>query len=587
MCEYICCQLNTNVLIYDGEKHISLGQIKNEISHFKNGNIYGFGENLGDWQTLGMNTGTSFIADPARMTIDPPSKIQGLKFNYINGEDRGRIFIDTNGDAWAIGQSCNGRFDNTIAIGATTTEWVKIFDHIRMGKRAVRAWLDFTHSAILCEDNTVYAMGLNNNDMIIPDETANVMELTQVGHKISETQTITAVFTNLNGMMFLSKAGDMAFMGDNSSGSAGDGSTVNKPIGEITDVVSPMLPPSAPLTANKVSFEIEVQEETQTVYYTPSIDGTGSTYTRRVGSAQTYNQTLTLDAGRPFKLNVYFEDFGKINTFTMPIRFDQSKLEVVNGAGNPYSSTTGVVTPGAIGASVGIEQCFDVRDWNGGALGIGSRDGTYPKISNADGWVSVMGYSADANPIIQGKVKMFSISFRAKTTATNVAFAFADNDNYIGESAPIGAGYDETANGLENYSAFWSIYNSAGDGGESGYYDFKHEPFPIFAMKLVPMRALDMTLTYGDKDDKVTTTMPESETTYTPGWEINWGNSTVNYKLTANAYSNTAKTATGVSFPQVNWSYEIMRPSGANNLDRELEDVIQITEEQGTYVLYN
>lgn len=566
----------------------------------KNGKLFGYGMDGTSIHTLGVGTGQTHNSAPIELTnysdtltatgsdgtsttITLNSNLNGLKITYIATEDQGRTVVDSNGDVWGWGSNSYKRFGED----ASVIKHKKIFDHNVYQKKAVRTFISFTDVFVLCEDNTVYAIGRNANGMIVPGGGDYVTTPTQVATDISTEHTIVGVSPNDTSVMFLTKTGDTFFTGDNSTGGAGDGTTTSQPAGTTTTVSSSTMPPSEPLTKNGVSYEIELTEDNKTVYYRPTTSGGGTQYTKVVGNQTSTVDSLTVDAGRNFKLNVYFEDFGKINTFVMPIRFNPNQLEVVNGAGNAYSRTSEVVTPGAVGASVGIEQCFTVRDWKGGALAIGTKDGTYPKISNADGWVSVAGYSADSNPIIEGKVKMFSISFRARTTVTGngIAFDFATDENIPSDVSTLGNGYDITCNGLGHGLAYWSIYNSTGDGGESGYFTFKHEPFPKFNSKLVVLKALGMSLTYGDDNNPVTDTLKETDP-YSPGWNVNWSNSNVTYTLTADPYSDVNKTTPGASFPQVRWSFDTAQVTGANNLDRTWEDYIIIVDEQDTYVRF-
>lgn len=550
-----------------------------------NGKLYGFGKDNGGCQGVGLGDNVPYKETPA----DLSRVIDGLKghttrFISIASEDQGTVAVDEDGDVWGWGQNNSSRYGtgtNKITVDS------KIFDHNVFQKKAVKAWISFNRCVVLCEDNTVYAMGNNPNGLISPGVSGNVTYMTQVFTELSQSQTIVGVFPANYSQMAITKTGDMFFTGDNASGGAGNGTTTSAPAGTTTPVTSSTMPPSAPLTKNKVSYEIEITEDNKTVTYRPVTTGDGTQYLRTVGNATTTVNSLTVDAGRNFKLNVYFEDFGKLNTFVMPIRFHPNQMEVVNGAGRAYSRDSEVITPGAVGSSVGIEQCFTVRDWQGGALAVGTKDGTYPKISNADGWVSVAGYSADSNPIIQGKVKMFSISFRARTTVTGngIAFDFATDENVPADVATMGAGYDQTCNGLPHGLAYWSIYNASGNGGESGYFEFKHEPFPKFNSRLVVLQALGLSLTYGDNNNPVTDNLKDTDP-YNPGWNVNWSNSNVIYTLTADPYRDASKTQPGASFPQVRWKFDTAQVTGANNLNRTWEDYITILDQQDTYVRF-
>lgn len=547
----------------------------------EDGKLFAFGKDNNGTQGTGLGGTTDYTTTAANLSnIDA---FKNLTFTYITGEDQAFAAVDSNGDVWAWGTNGSNRLgvSNSIIIGQNT----KIFDHNVFQKKAVRVLMSFNRTVIICDDNTVYAMGSNANGSIVPGGAGSISTPTQIFKDLSKQVTIVGVYPNHVGIMAITKSGDMFYAGENTYGSSGDGTTTNAPTGTTTTVTSSSLPPSKPMTANKVSFEIEVTEDNSVVTYRPVENSNGSKYYRTVGATTTTVDNLTIDAGRNFKLNVYFEDFGKINSFVMPIRFDPNNLEVVNGAGKAYSRNSAVVTPGSLGASVGIEQCFTIRDWNGGALATGTKDGTYPKISNADGWVSVAGYSADSNPIIKDRVKMFSISFRARNTVTNngLRFDFATEDNTYDNN--IGYGYDVTCNGLAKGLAYWSIYNASGNGGESSYFEFEHEPFPAFNSKLLVLRSIGLSMTYGTNNAPVTDTIASSDPC-SPGWNINWSNSSVVYTITANPYNDANKTSPGASFPQVTWSFDTAHVSGANNWDREWSDYITIVDTQDTYVRF-
>jgi alpha-tubulin suppressor-like RCC1 family protein len=541
-----------------------------------------------------------YVTTPGK--ISELSALKNLTFTYIVGEDQGYLAIDTNGDVWAWGCNNSSRF-GTATVDSTNrvTTPQKIFDHNAYQKNAVRAWLSFNRTVILCDDNTVYAIGNNSNGIIDAANSGNVTTPTQILTSVSKEYTIVGVYPSNNSQMAITKSGDMLFAGDNSTGGAGNGTTSNEGIaaGSTVQVVSEALPPSAPVTTNKVSFEIEVKEsDGLTYYYTPLTNNGIAQYNsnnkmlyqkRKGKNANSYDvSTLTLDAGANFKLNVYFNDFGKIDTFVMPIRFDQRYVQVVNSSGVAYS-TEKIVSPGAYSASVGIVQDFDSTDWEGGRLGTGSTTESYPKICNGGGWVSIMGYSYSTNPEIKGNVEMFSISFRATSTAYNLAFDFATNDILNAADDATDPTYDMACNGLDDYSAYWSIINTATDvsEGANGYFSFDHEPFPKYDTKLVQAQAMTLALTYGDNDAEVTKTDGEVKTddngsTISTNWDLNWGNSGVVYKMTAHLFSDAAKTMENVSYPYVNWTYELV----GGDATKTLTDYITIIEETDTYVRF-
>jgi alpha-tubulin suppressor-like RCC1 family protein len=589
-----------------------------------NGQLYGFGKTL---SRLGYTAYPKNADGTQSDGVDIPIKYNGIvsvwkntSFKQIWGEDWGVGFVDSAGNVWGLGANGYDHFGNSETYNDTAIDAShKVFSSDTFQKKAVRVWVSSYRTCILCEDNTVYALGYNYNGCIDPNKKdengnfANVDTPTQIYTDVSKSATIVAVFASNTSQIAITKAGDMYFSGDNSTGAAGNGTTDQLAAGEVTAVVSANLPPSQPVTTNKVTFEIEVKEsDGRTYYYVPAKDSSGkqiyadgtSTYKyvngedtgsvkkgrmiyQRRGSKSNYTNymlsALTLDAGTTFKLNVYFDDFGKINTFVMPIRFDQNYVQVVNGSGEAYS-TSKVVTPGSIGTSVGIIQDFDTTDWNGGALAVGTSNGTYPKICNGGGWVSVAGYAYSDNPEIVGNVEMFSITFRATQQNTNgVAFDFATSENANdGATEPS---YDAASNGVEKNTAYWSIINTAVDASATGngYFEFTHDSFPSFYTQLNKAAAITLTLTYGDNDAEVTKPTETTSISDTScSWDLNWGNTGVVYKMTAHLFSDTKKTKENVSFPYVDWTISLVGGDGT----KELEDYITIIEQTDTYVRF-
>ncbi len=507
--------------------------------------------------------------------------LKGLTFTGLKGEDWSIAAMDTNGDVWGFGTNSSSHFgsqyNSTIdsETGCGINETHKFFDHNVFQKKAVSFWISSYRSDVLCEDNTVYAVGDNSNGIIVVGGGSTIGTVTQIQVELSKKETIVGVFPANDSQMVITKAGDMYFAGNNSTGGAGTGTTESASPGESVEVVSDNMPPSAPLTANKVHFEIEVTENGAATCYQPTgeEDAYGKMlYNKIVAGVNKGTSTLTLDAGDTFKLNVYFEDFGKIQTFVMPIRFDPEYVKVVNGTGTAYSSSLAVVTPGSYGTSVGIEQCFDTQDWAGGYLNAGAVNGTYPKISNAGGYVSVAGYSTDSVGTISGDVKMFSIAFRAQkdSSGSETLFAFATPTNTpaIDTSISNNNGYDEAIlkEQSENCTAYWSISNATGSQGKSGYFAFNYEDyaFPRFATTYTVMSSIELSMTYGANNASVTDQLGDGTDSTEPsaitrGWRINWTNKDVVYTVTATSKGSNGKPA---SFPQVTWSYRLYDKDG-------------------------
>lgn len=520
------------------------------------------------------------------------SALNGLKFTSVVAEDQGVAAIDQNGDVWAWGASNYNRF---LQNPGNVYLPVKVYDHTGMNganRKAVRIFLGYRNVFVLSEDNTVFATGYNPNGMIDHTLTTdginftNVSKMTQVFKSISENETIVGVIVSSNSAMCVTKSGSMYFAGDNSTGGAGNGTTTSETPGTVATVEPATLPPAEPLTSNKISFEIE---------YTDRQFNQEHKYTcvNNVIYDSVTNTTLTefpdIETGSAFKLNVYFEDFGKITSWTVPIRFNPNYVQVTNAAGTAYSSGGSVVTPTSA-ANSGITQCFNSTQWSGGSITFGTTSGTYPKINNGEGWLSVQGYSTDTSASISGKVKMFSVTFMSVTelTGKEASFLIADKTNtqkFVTSASSSFIGYDDAID-CNNGGAFWGIRNSVAAEDKTilvSEFAFKNGgwevPYKTYTEMLTKV-GLEISLNgtnlgdYRNED-------PSWENTHTAynGMKvraINWKNKTNSYVVTA------TPTPTWASFPNVTWTVEKCE----GDTDKDVTDYITIVNQSTSAITF-
>lgn len=528
----------------------------------------------------------------------PGEPLNGIKIVAMASEDQGWVGVDSNGDVWAFGNSNSLRFgvpEGFDPTGKDLSNWnncrpqrkpTKIYDHLAFNggikKKAVSVAISFQHVYVLAEDNTVYATGYNINSMITTN-TANqyIPEMTQTLKSVSESDTIVGFVINNNCAMAVTKAGDMLFVGSNASGGAGTGTTETKPAGEVSKVEPSTLPPSQPMTANEVIFEIQTQDGT--TYRADPSDPTKKLIKTEKGKAPTTINVsdLEISAGKRVTLNVYFNDFGKLGSFYLPIRFDPQLLQVVNDAGKAYTNGAGSSATVSSLSGSGIAQCFTGQTWSGGSLIVGSKDSTYPKICNTDGWISIAGYSSDPYASINGEVKMFSVNFMVmQTSKAPIAFTFADSTNVPTAGAdgkPFASpGYDEACDVLKgnNYGPYWMIRNPKAE-NLIGAYPFNLKSSAYFNTKYTPVSDIKkLYVTYGSG-----TGMTQVDPDAADGKvHINWNNSETVYTVWADTDPEDA------SFPAVTWTYELKTDNRTDG--RTAADFISIVSTGDTYIQF-
>lgn len=541
------------------------------------------------------------------LTVTAEGKLRpmaGTKIEFVVADDQGNVAVDKSGDVWVWGTTHSNRFgpaslktpNNAGAYDNTYNAYItpyKLFDHVAYNKKAIKTFLSNNVLVILCEDNTVYALGNNANQMIQPGGGDSVDTPTQVFKDLSTEHTIVGVFPTNDSMMAITKGGDMVFAGDNSKGTAGTGNTENADPGKSQVIQPTTLPPAQPLTKNEISFEVEILAgDNKGTYVAEPTDEKPDRMKKTVvvdGSAVTsYVDKLTIEAGASFRLNVYFEDFGKLHSFVVPLRFDPTRVQVVNSFGEAYASTGTTVTPSSLSNS-GITQCFNNQQWKGGYLAAGGADGGYPKINNHDGWVSIMGYSTDDGAKITDKVKMFSVDFQALTTnqsATYFLFANKDNVYEFTDNAPTSDGYDASITSQDNKAktAHWVIRNPSTEDMVSVFM-FNTQPFPRFATQVYPLNSMKLEVYYG-AGASITKVPADADSgdAYSGAYKgvrsINWNNSDTVYTV------QSEPTPSNASFPQVTWTAELIEPL-TSLATGTLEDYISITEEKDGYLKFH
>ena len=540
----------------------------------------------GYWHVNTYGMGTTAYGQVANLT----EKLGGVKFVNAASEDVSFTAVDTNGNVWGWGCDHTERFraraNNTVACGhgyanQRVDTATKFYDATIFGKKAMRTWLTGSNAFILCDDNSIYATGKNTNGMInagLADGT-NIYNPTQIFKKQSEADTIVGLSPTVNNVTIYTLKGDSYFTGSNSNGAAGNGTTASTPRGEVEEVIPDTLPPSKPYTANEMSFEIEMTQtignQPKKVTYVPAPEP-GKQY--RVmktieGQSPTFLDNGMKDedaiaAGQIFKLNVYFNDFGKLHTFLVPIRFDAQYVQVVNGAGEAYSTNGQTVS--AVGKNAAVEKLFTNETWNNGTLASGV-EGGYPKVNNKDGWVSVLGYSTAEKARIDGKQAMFSIKFSAIGQTGN---AFKCFEIATASNAKNGT-YDVASKEEFDYGAYWSINNPNSESQISSY--VFEDAKPIYYTSTVSvLKSISLDVVF-DNGSPVDNAQPNVE-------DAGPGDKAINNKNTEMVYTVKVKpNPEDASFPQVNWTISLEKPIDGT---AELADFISIVEQKDTYVKF-
>ncbi len=512
------------------------------------------------------------FADPQNAEIAPYLEGVDLTKNLATNGVNSTI-IDKDGSVWAVGTNN----DNSVGPSSWATPLAnggrlsvsrphKVIDAKTLGKTVIKSFITNSVITYLCDDNTLYAVGRNSNGFISATAGATVDTPMQIFQSISQKETITGVYPSEKGTMVMTRNGNMYYSGDNSGGTAGTGDTESGTPGSVDEVVQPTLPPTAPLTDNKISFEIEMKDGTKYRANPENEDEILKTDTN--GHEAPLVGDFKIMAGQPFKFNIYFEDFGKLHSFVIPLRFDPSVVKVVNGNGEAYPDKT--VTPGKIGDAVGIVQCFNDQTWTGGILaGAEGKDGTYPKIDNRGGWVSVLGYTSNYNAKITGKQKMVSISFMATGTTTSFkSFDFATASN-----GPVveGETYDRGGVPEFDYGAGWFVNNSATVDLVTAF-EFQPEPFPAFKTEVIPLKNFSLIMKRNTANGE-----GEDVKTVDDGKGIDYKNSDATYTITVDPNPANA------SFPQVDWTLDLVSPDDGATV---YQDYVSVVEQRDTSITF-
>lgn len=549
----------------------------------------------GHAQTFQGTNGKKYPYDIRKVPENAEMLAANPDFTTLNSNGQITTVIDASGSVWQVGINNVNMYGGAHAFGAAGVgDPHKVYDATMNGAKCVKTFVSTAAVVFLTEDNSLYAIGRNSNQFIstLQPETDTIINYTQIFANLSQQQTITAVFPSSKGVMVVTQSGEQYFTGDNSYGTAGNGTTESAAPGVVAEAVQPNLPPVQPVTDNKIYFEVEDSKGTR--YYNEQ-DDRGRVTTKKIELDATTGKphdpvtvtNMKLYAGSTFKLNVYFEDFGKLNSWTVPIRFNPNYLKVVNGNGVAYSENQ-ITTPGAIGKAVGIVKEFSNEQWAGGyLLGEGGSTGTYPKICNSDGWLSISGTTANTKAKIEGRVKMFSVTFNVvETTGAGnaISFGIATNENiydYGVTSLKGSQGYDESAPDAQKNGAAWLVTNTASASIVQTFdfiYGCANDPFPAFETEVVALRNLAIEITRADgTTPEYAKDVPIGSLQY-EGYVANNANKSEIYTIKVNP------TPANASFPQVNWSVSLSAPlpDGVT----EYTDFITIVEEQGTYLKF-
>lgn len=339
------------------------------------------------------------------------------------------------------------------------------------------------------------------------------------------------------GYLFLTKAGNK-YATENTYGWAGTGSTggvtLDTPVTEAGDIPMP-----EPISKNQISMEV----------VTTDPDGNIHKYSSWSTESGIDLNNLTIRAGQRLRVDIYMEDFAKINAFQIPLSFEPEYLQVVDNSGKKYSQEA-EIHPGFNGES-GIKTKIPTKTynpessstiWQGGTL---TENAYMPVVDNMTGYVTVIGDATASDKMlhakIEGKQLMYSIEFTgiAQTpTGTKTGFSI-----------------ESTKDPTWPRPAQWQSLRANESVKNTGF-DFKDPDFVTFALREVKLEDLDLNLL---RDETYIVTDKSPETGESDYYLLDKRNTESTYTIASIA------TPSDASFPDVeSWTVEAVADKEMN-----------------------
>lgn len=523
--------------------------------------VFGTYSGRGDEMVSGKKT----IIKPTEEEKDKPYQITaagntmaGRKVKEISSVNADYIMVLDNQDCvWTWGSptsdsgsyASTGREDINLDDQDAGSDWSNTpqiaFNAARYGKSITTIRAYKVGSVIYCDDNTIYAAGMSANQWMGTAYDTAVNKYVQVLETVSAKETILSVAIGRAGVNVITATGNSYFAGDNSDGAAGNGTTETTPPGEVDYSPLPDMPPMKPQSKNQLSMTIA----------TTTLEGNPIIYSSENGNID----DVQIKVGQRFTVNIYMEDFAKINAFYIPLSFDPAYVQVVDDDGRKYSADT-QAHPGFNGKS-GLKTKLKTQVYNPDSIstawigGVLTENASLPVVDNAEGYVSVMGTAdsdGDLNCKISGKQLMYSIEFVGVDETPSIPSVIKTNFDITSEKDV-----------LWPREAQWFAYKDKNANVEEGW-AFENPNFFDMRFKIEPL--VDMLLNlYRDE----TTLVQDKETVGTTEYyTIDKRNLNAKYRVVTNPSPVYA------SYPNMDqWTCEF---ADSNGTTAAVSDYIQI-----------
>ncbi len=525
--------------------------------------VFGTYSGRGDEMVDGKKT----IIKPSEAETDKPYQVTaagnamaGRKVKQISSANVDYIMVlDDQDCVWTWGSpttdsgsyASTGREDINLDDQNAGSHWSNTpkiaFNAARYGKSITAIQAYKVGSVIYCDDNTIYAAGMSANQWMGTAYGTAVNQYVQVLETVSAKETILSVAVGRSGANVITATGNSYFAGDNSSGAAGNGTTDNLPAGEVEYSPLPDMPPMKPQSKNQLSMTIA----------TTTLEGNPIVYSSENGNID----DVQIKVGQRFTVNIYMEDFAKINAFYIPLSFDPQYLQVVDDTGRAYSKDA-EAHPGFNGKS-GLKTKLKTEVYNPDAIstawigGVLTDNASLPVVDNETGYVSVMGVAdsdGDLNCRISGKQLMYSIEFVGIDETPSIPSVIKTNFDITSEK-------DVTW----PRNAQWFAWKDKNANVEEGW-DFEEPDFFDMRFNIVPLDDMLLNL-YRDE----TTLVQDKETVGTTEYyTIDKRNLNAKYRVV------TSPSPVYASYPNMDsWTCEF---ADSNGTTATVSDYIQILE---------
>lgn len=480
---------------------------------------------LGNPHLNGRGEDVTVYGTPYHLTGNGPLK--GKKIFQIYSAWGNVGALDSEGNVWAWGLNRWG-----ILAGLPYSDSYNDFTNLVMEPTLMYSGGDAHYILSVAQSGLV----LTKDNRIMQTVSSN--PAAQAYQAVTQNDTVLACADAENaGYLFLTKAGNKYATG-NACGWAGTGSTggitLDTPVTEAGDIPMP-----EPISKNQISMEV----------VTTDPDGNIHKYSSWSTESGIDLNNLTIRAGQRLRVDIYMEDFAKINAFQIPLSFEPEYLQVVDNSGKKYSQEA-EIHPG-FNSESGIKTKIPTKTynpessstiWQGGTL---TENAYMPVVDNMTGYVTVIGDATASDKMlhakIEGKQLMYSIEFTgiAQTpTGTKTGFSI-----------------ESTKDPTWPRPAQWQSLRANESVKNTGF-DFKDPDFVTFALREVKLEDLDLNLL---RDETYIVTDKSPETGESDYYLLDKRNTESTYTIASIA------TPSDASFPDVeSWTVEAVADKEMN-----------------------